>query len=232
MMSTFSDRNGTARPRGRRFLSLLAVAVMAFAAVPFAASGWNDGDAPPPDAGTYARGADAPFIDWRYQINTDVSSLSATNWMSGISGERLLTEINLPGTHDSCTKVVTGGISILRSFANTQIRYIDEQLEDGIRWLDIRLTELDDDGEDDGVNLYLCHGKTIAGAYYGLDRNGELITLAKVLKWSKDFLAEHPTETIILDMTPEISEGKTDRINKVYARLRGALEDFSHEINP
>lgn len=82
-------------------------------------------------------------MNWRSQINTDVSSLNSTNWMSGISGERYLNEINMPGSHDSVTKVLTdeAGYPAFKKFAHTQVRYIDEQLEDGIRWIDIRLSE-------------------------------------------------------------------------------------------
>ena len=42
-----------------------------------------------------------PFISWNNQVNTDPAGLSSQNWMSGVSGERYLHEINIPGTHDS-----------------------------------------------------------------------------------------------------------------------------------
>lgn len=43
------------------------------------------------------------FIDWRDYINPDYYSLTGANWMSGVSGERFLNEINIPETHNSCT---------------------------------------------------------------------------------------------------------------------------------
>ena len=84
-----------------------------------------------------------PFVDFKDQIQTDLSRLSGTNWMSGISGERYLNEINLPSTHDSAMKKVsargTWGGEVGKLWAKCQYRYIDEQLEDGIRRLDLRL---------------------------------------------------------------------------------------------
>ena len=45
------------------------------------------------------------FIDMDNQIN-DESRLTKANWMSGISGDRYLNEINIPCTHDSAMNVV------------------------------------------------------------------------------------------------------------------------------
>ncbi|MCR4924410.1 MAG: phosphatidylinositol-specific phospholipase C domain-containing protein, partial [Lachnospiraceae bacterium] len=66
------------------------------------------------------------------------------NWMSFISGERKLNEINIPCTHDSGTKDldVNGAPANLVGgllFAQVQKLYIDQQLNSGVRGLDIRL---------------------------------------------------------------------------------------------
>lgn len=164
------------------------------------------------------------FIDWRSQINTDPTDITGRNWMSGISGERYLNEINIPGTHDSVTNVVDciWYYKPLSRWANTQVRYIDEQLDDGARWIDVRLNNLgliDGSEVDDGFNLYLCHGKTAAGTYYGQDHDGNSTTLETVLEWVKVFLWKHPTETVILDMSPEVDSEETERIELVYERL-------------
>ena len=49
---------------------------------------------------------DASFVEPGSQINRNNGQLTGVNWMSGISGERRLNEINIPGTHDSGTKAV------------------------------------------------------------------------------------------------------------------------------
>ena len=94
----------------------------------------------------YAR----PFVSRNDQVKP-VNELSSVNWMAGISGERYLNEINLPGSHDSGMNNVAHlmddatslagffaqGFAV--SYATTQVRFIDEQLEEGVRRLDIRL---------------------------------------------------------------------------------------------
>ena len=171
------------------------------------------------------------FIDWRNQINTDLSTINSRNWMSGISGERYIHEINMPGTHDSVMKRVIDdeGYSLFREYSKTQVRYIDDQFEEGARWIDCRLNNLKLD-KDDGSNLYLCHGKTLAGTYFGLDHNGNLVSLNTVLGWTKGFLEANPTETIILDMSPETKDD--ERIAIIYERLDKAIVELSKEINP
>ncbi len=174
---------------------------------------------------------DGTFINWRDQINTDADSINSRNWMSGVSGERYLNEINIPGTHDSVMKRVNDdeGYTAFREYSKTQVRYIDDQYEEGARWIDCRLNNLKGD-KDDGQNLYLCHGKTSAGTYFGLDHNGDYVSLNTVLSWTKGFLSANPTETIILDMSPETKDDK--RISIIYERLNAAIEVLSKEINP
>lgn len=231
-----------------------------------------------------------PFIDSRSQMVRDYNTLSSADWMAGISGERYLYEINIPGTHDSGTNVVegnistgklstyaaiagfvlpqiagavltpfTGGASLLlgnimavagpfaapilvseyfKKYANCQERFIDEQLEDGIRQFDIRLnTYYAEQGfpvkkRNDGENLYLLHGKDPnAGSYFCKDHDDEFLTFQKVLEWSKDFLDRHPTETIILDLQID-SVDIDDVYDDGIARITKHLRTLSEEINP
>ncbi len=83
------------------------------------------------------------FINWKDQINYNANRLSGPNWMSGLSGERYLNEINIPGTHDSSMNHVSskGCLSgeIGKYQATTQVEYINDQLEHGIRFFDIRM---------------------------------------------------------------------------------------------
>ena len=62
-------------------------------------------------------------------------------WMTHIPDAYLISEINLPGTHDSCTCRVQ-----FPFFSKCQQTTIAQQLNSGIRFLDIRV-------EKDGKNL-------------------------------------------------------------------------------
>jgi len=69
-------------------------------------------------------------------------------WMSLLDRKLKINEINIPGTHDSGTY----NVAIVKSpIAQTQYLNIKEQLENGIKYLDIRLSL------DDEKNVYLSH---------------------------------------------------------------------------
>ncbi|WP_248921888.1 Cna B-type domain-containing protein [Olsenella intestinalis] len=226
---------------------------------------------------------DESFVEPGSQVNRDVGTLTGVNWMSGLSGERRLNEINVPGTHDSATKSVvanltTGNIAkyiqlggdiastffglpatvvinilgasvfsaIAEKFARCQERYIDEQLLDGIRHLDLRLnTYYVEPGwppgpnEDNGEDLYLCHGKDEdGGTYFAFDRRTsdvehddyDFLTFRKTLGWIKTFLEEHPTETLTMVVSIESVD---DVYDEGMARIRKHLHDeLSTQINP
>ena len=99
------------------------------------------------------------------------------NWMSTLDGTLTLDKFSIPGTHDSGTKKVGKGM------AHTQNFDIDRQLEDGIRFLDIRL---------DGVvgfkdKLVVYHGFIFC-----------FLSFEEVLNSCKSFLDKNSEETIIM----------------------------------
>ena len=192
-----------------------------------------------------------PFIDWNDQIKTDSDALCSQNWMSGISGERYLNEINMPGAHDAGMRRIeyyngddnTAWVSYFSygtgaKYATTQTDYIDRLLAMGARQLDVRLNDCYKTGDwsgydwaDDGENLWLCHGtSSFGGTYLAEDPLGNTLSLNKVLDWTKEFLEAHPTETVILNLRPEtFRDGHEDPIMK---RTRKILEKKVLDINP
>lgn len=105
------------------------------------------------------------------------------NWMQKLSDSAILSEINLPGTHDSCTLRVQFPL-----LAKCQNKTISDQLISGIRFLDIRV-------EKDGEKLKLVHD--IADCK-NPDSRGKKLLLDDVLEDCKGFLSENPSETILL----------------------------------
>ena len=114
----------------------------------------------------------------------------STNWMSHLDDSLLLSEMNLPGTHDSATQYVQ-----LAWFSKCQSKSIGEQLEAGFRYLDIRLGA-------DGEQLQLMHGftKCKTSAF------GGTLYLDAVLDQCYAFLDAHPTETVIFAVKQEHGE--------------------------
>lgn len=191
--------------------------------------------------------------------------LNGKNWMSGIPDERYLCEINLPGTHDSATaycKNSTGNAVKLfghpvfntGEYAKTQSLTLSEQLNAGVRYLDLRLSAKQ--GE-----LLLCHGNNEKVAavnkflrflrFFDLvsvfgnrketsfpDLDAEFyayedetctvkMTCGSALMQIKNFLKEHPSETVII--TAKKENGDTEAFLRLF---KEQVETLRTEINP
>lgn len=185
------------------------------------------------------------FIDRSSRIAT-YGSVSSKNWMAGISGERRLNEINIPGTHDSAmTDVIDHPFSSAGAFfggpaaAQTQYNFINQQLNAGYRFFDLRLNNtyqvvhnvITYKIKDDKINLYLCHGTDSAGGTFWCDTpDDHIMHLGHVLDWVKDFLTQHPTETVLLSFSPESQD--RDDYDEIMNRLKKIMRDLSRQTNP
>ena len=103
--------------------------------------------------------------------------------MKDIPDTTKISEINIPGTHDSCTLNVQ--FPFLAKCQNTTI---SEQLTSGVRFLDIRV-------EKDGERLKLVHD--IADCKNPVNTRKKLY-LDDVITDCKSFLSENSSETILL----------------------------------
>ena len=107
----------------------------------------------------------------------------SSDWMALISDNTMISQLTIPGTHDTCTYTqpeITGA-----GFVKTQELSIDEQLNAGIRFLDIRGRLYKD-------SLVIHHGP------YYLERN-----FSDVIEMCKAFLRDHPAETILMSVKDE-----------------------------
>lgn len=120
----------------------------------------------------------------------DKSPVSGSaDWMAKLPDEMLLSEIVIPGTHDSATQFVQ-----LAFFSKCQALSIGEQLDAGFRYLDIRLGIDNETGA-----LQLMHGFTRCktGVF------SKTLLLNDVLDACYGFLDAHPTETVIVAVKQE-----------------------------
>jgi len=108
------------------------------------------------------------------------------NWMKYCSNSIKLSDITIPGTHDSGS--MTNGLGPSDS-AKTQDLTISQQLEVGVRYLDIRCRHKSN-------KFYIHHGMVYQNQ-----------TFEQVLDTVITFLNSHPTETVIMcvkeEYTPE-----------------------------
>ncbi|MBO4631594.1 MAG: phosphatidylinositol-specific phospholipase C domain-containing protein [Lentisphaeria bacterium] len=130
---------------------------------------------------------------------TPVDGSSA--WMSRLDDNLPLSQIVLPGTHDSASNDVQ-----LAFFSKCQDLTIEEQLEAGYRYLDIRL-------ELDGETFKLMHGFT-ACKTSGWPFSGTLY-LDTVLEQCYQFLDGHPSECILFAVKKEHGDASVETFETV-----------------
>ena len=109
-----------------------------------------------------------------------LSSLHA-QWMKGINGNIKLSELSIPGTHNTCARF--GGM-----YAECQTLTLEKQLEAGIRFLDIRCRHINDDFK----------------IYHGI--MSQHTSFTDVQKTCLDFLKKNPSESIIMSIQKENSD--------------------------
>ncbi|KAM7195658.1 phosphatidylinositol-specific phospholipase [Naviculisporaceae sp. PSN 640] len=105
---------------------------------------------------------------------------SLSSWMSSVPSPTLLSQLTIPGTHDSCAR---SNIPYVR----TQYLSITQQLALGIRFLDLRLRRHDDN------RLYLYHG----GVPLGLPGR---LSFQAVMDEVWTFLQLQPSETVLVSI--------------------------------
>ena len=127
------------------------------------------------------------------------------NWLSLLPGSIPLSMINLPGTHDSSTQFVK-----LSPFSRCQDKSISQQLEIGIRSLDIRL-ELRDS------RFYAVHG--IADCRTSKKRNSPLLCFEDIFEQCAVFLKNNQTETIMLSLKMDRGNNGESFYNSFYRQF-------------
>ncbi|KAH6615246.1 PLC-like phosphodiesterase [Boeremia exigua] len=137
-------------------------------------------------------------------------AIDYSKWMQEIPDTLPLSAISIPGTHNSHT--------YYKALPSVKCQSVDikTQLENGIRFLDIRAqpTHASDPGK---KHMYLVHGAfpiSLTGPKY----------LAPILETCYAFLATHPSETILVSLKREGVGSATD---EHFARI---LQD--HYIGP
>ena len=119
-----------------------------------------------------------------YGQDTTSIRFDAENWMKFLNDSVLITDLSIPGSHNSCS------YNTSLSFSKCQTRSLEEQLKYGVRYLDLR---------------FVYRNGTLV-MYHGYDNLG--MTFEQCLETVKRFLDEHPSETILLRLQREKKGGK------------------------
>ena len=124
-------------------------------------------------------------------------AVETTDWMANIDGNKRITEINMPGTHDSGTKGTN-------SFSECQNTTLTQQMENGVRFLDIRL-EAQSDGK-----LYLVHASVDCKS----PTDGGKFYFEEALQECYEFLDAHPTETVVMSVKKDDGDDADAKIQQ------------------
>ncbi len=145
--------------------------------------------------------------------------ISPESWMHELYGARpqtLLRDVVIPGTHDAATYGISASSDVAKGqpfiynlakpvvagWSLTQHRTTAEQLRDGIRYLDLRVTE--HRGE-----LVIVHGMIS-------------VSLLEVLQEVEDFCAAQPEEIVILDFQEMPGKAHRESFNASLQKVLGA----------
>lgn len=136
-----------------------------------------------------------------------IKNVEFLTWMNSVNQNKLLSEINIPGTHDSGTYNFFS--PIVEDYVKTQNLSITEQLNLGIRFLDIRCRHIN--------NTFAIHH----GRFYCN------LTFAKVLEQCISFLNENESETIVMLIKEEhVPKGNTREFYETFLDYVNKTSDF------
>ncbi|MGU3375507.1 phosphatidylinositol-specific phospholipase C [Chryseobacterium sp. M5A1_1a] len=121
---------------------------------------------------------------------SSLAPIEMSSWMSGLQDNISISKISIPGTHDSGARI---DAPVVTGTAKTQNLSISEQLNAGVRFLDIRCRHID--------NSFTIHHGPI---YQNLNFDD-------VLNACYTFLESHPSETIIMSVKEEHDASNTTR---------------------
>jgi len=132
---------------------------------------------------------------WRMNIYRTKEAMNGKNWMKYLNGEKLLSAITLPGTHDTvATKVGLCSVGCV-----CQYRKITQQLEGGVRFVDIRLRHIE--------NIFTIHH----GPIYLQTEFGKILTEVT------NFLRQNNQETVVMSYQEAFADScKDEKCTRTY----------------
>lgn len=148
--------------------------------------------------------------DWQVDvINVSDQDAKAVHWMSELSDDWLLSELNIPGTHDAGTAWTSAfGLDTSDkesvSISKCQQLFIEEQLNVGVRAFDLRVYEGERTDNPDIVH----------GGQYAQCRKQDYskLGLRDVLQKIREFLETNPGETVIIKVGAQGNIGRAENV--------------------
>jgi 1-phosphatidylinositol phosphodiesterase len=141
---------------------------------------------------TFSVIASAPaHSDGSYYRNADDGFKDRSRWMKDVPGNRKLSEMAIPGTHDSSANGKPGNVVL--DIVYTQCMNFDQQLRSGISFFDIRVRHFRN-------SFPLHHGSFFLDKYF-----------INFLNSVQSFVVKNPSETVLFRLKHEYTEAENTR---------------------
>ncbi|MFJ4191941.1 phosphatidylinositol-specific phospholipase C [Kitasatospora sp. NPDC089509] len=141
------------------------------------------------------------------------ASWNSASWMSGLPNGLSLTQLTIPGTHDSCCTDPSNGTE----WSHTQNWGVPEQLQRGIRFLDIRCQRFPLNDRETKNWLGVFHDRFYQGS-----------TLATVLDQCRAFLKQSPREALVMRIRNENAGSNPINSVEFLRRMQYHLDGFGY----
>jgi 1-phosphatidylinositol phosphodiesterase len=136
-------------------------------------------------------------------MSTSSTKIETNKWMTSLDDEIHLSELSLPGTHNSCA-------NNCNYFSKCQFMSLEDQLNAGVRYLDIRCRHVKD-------NFIIHHGITNIGKKF----------IEDVLVPTTKFLIQNPREAVLMQVKPEYKDHKnTESFDQTFLKSIEQYKDF------
>lgn len=157
--------------------------------------------------------ANGQFVGTSYSSSPQKGAVDqCSNWMSRLPDGVLLSQLSLPGTHNTCA--LYNGFSF--GFAKCQSWSLADQLNAGVRFIDIRCRHIGDQ--------FLIHHGII----------NQRMTFESVRDVCQEFLNQHPSECIVMSVKEEAAARDNTRsfanAFKELTKEDGKLWHSSHQV--
>ena len=149
-------------------------------------------------------------------VNLDVPYSDTSSWMSFLSDDSYISEITIPGTHNSCARYVS-----LDYMTRCQSTDVSEQLENGFRYLELKVAI---DEREEGNRLKLVNGS--ANCHKSGKLFSDYLYFEDVCDDIYKFLQEKSTETVIVNVKIDDSAHSVSDIEKLLKDILDANKDY------
>lgn len=146
----------------------------------------------------------------KFEKNTVLKKqFSLNNWMQNLPDNKYITQVSIPGTHDSGARYDPLGGPFTENTAKTQNLTIDQQLNIGIRYLDIRCKIA-------GESFAIHHGIVYQNLMFG-----------DVINSINNFLTNNPSEFILLSIKKEDNNDSSSKFEEILQNyITNNLDNF------